>query len=316
VIPNTQSKGDTVSKRDFLTITDFTRAELDATLQLAQAMKKKRFEYKPFAGGAAALIFKKPSLRTRVSFEVGVHELGGHPIYITDQEIGLGKRESVYDIAQVLSRFVKLIEIRTFEHSEVEDLARNASVPVVNGLTDSFHPCQVIGDILTVVEHKGKIDGLTVAYLGDGNNVSHSWLRAAERFDFNLRIGTATETQPNEAIFKQAQKNAKGKVEIVHNAIEAVRGADVLYTDVWASMGQKHLADEKKARLQSFQINSALMKHAAENAIVLHCLPANRGEEITDEVMDGPQSVVFDEAENRLHAQKAIMHQVLTATGA
>jgi ornithine carbamoyltransferase len=295
-----------------LTITDFTRAELDATLRLAQAMKKKRHGYKPFAGGAAALIFKKPSLRTRVSFEVGVHELGGHPIYITDQEIGLGKRESVHDIAQVLSRFVKLIEIRTFEHSEVDDLARHATVPVVNGLTDSFHPCQVIGDILTVVEHKGKIDGLTVAYLGDGNNVSHSWLRASERFNFNLRIGTATETQPNDAIFKQAQRNAKGRVEIVHDAVEAVRGADVLYTDVWASMGQKHMADERRSRLQSFQINESLLRHAARDAIVLHCLPANRGEEITDAVMDGPQSVVFDEAENRLHAQKAIMSQLLT----
>lgn len=258
------------------------------------------------------MIFKKPSLRTRVSFEVGVHELGGHPIYITDQEIGLGKRESVHDIAQVLSRFVKLIEIRTFEHSEVDDLARHATVPVVNGLTDSFHPCQVIGDILTVVEHKGKIDGLTVAYLGDGNNVSHSWLRASERFNFNLRIGTATETQPNDAIFKQAQRNAKGRVEIVHDAVEAVRGADVLYTDVWASMGQKHMADERRSRLQSFQINESLLRHAARDAIVLHCLPANRGEEITDAVMDGPQSVVFDEAENRLHAQKAIMSQLLT----
>lgn len=304
-----------MSKRDFLTVTDFTRAELDATLELALAMKKDRQGYKPFAGGSAALIFKKPSLRTRVSFEVGVHELGGHPIYVTDQEIGLGKRESVYDIAQVLSRFVSLIEIRTFAHQEAADLAANATVPLVNGLTDSFHPCQIVGDILTVVEHKGKIDGLTVAYLGDGNNVSHSWLRATERFKFNLRIGTVKENEPDPEIFAQAKASAKGNVEIIHDPMQAVEGADVLYTDVWASMGQKDRADVNKERLHGFQINRALLDHAAEDAIVLHCLPANRGEEITDEVMDGSQSVVFDEAENRLHAQKAIMHQLLTNFG-
>jgi ornithine carbamoyltransferase len=301
-----------VPKRDFLTITDFTRAELDRTLALALEMKRRRFDFKPFGGGAAALIFKKPSLRTRVSFEVGVHELGGHPIYITDQEIGLGKRESVYDIAQVLSRYVRLIEIRTFEHDEVVGLARHATVPVLNGLTDTFHPCQVLADIMTIIEHRGRIDGLTVAYLGDGNNVSHSWLRAAERFDFCLRIGTVRENEPNHELFAQAQANAKSRVQIVHDPAQAAKGADVLYTDVWASMGQKHLADENRARLSRFQINDELLAVASPKAIVLHCLPANRGEEITDSVMDGPQSVVFDEAENRLHLQKALMHQLLT----
>jgi len=305
-----------VAKRDFLSITDFTREELNRTLQLAAAMKKDRLAFRSFEGGSAALIFKKPSLRTRVSFEVGVHELGGHPIYITDQEIGLGKRESVYDIAQVLSRFVKLIEIRTFAHEEAAGLAQHATVPLINGLTDSFHPCQVLGDIMTIIEHKGKIDGLTVAYLGDGNNVCHSWLRASERFDFSLRIGTVAENEPDHEIFTHAQRTAKCRVEIIHDPVRAVNGADVLYTDVWASMGQKHLADENRRRLQAFQINPELLRHAARNAIVLHCLPANRGEEITDEVMDGAQSVVFDEAENRLHAQKAIMHQLLTGFAA
>jgi ornithine carbamoyltransferase len=300
-------------KRDFLTITDFSRAELDATLELALRMKQNRFEYAPFGGGAAALIFKKPSLRTRVSFDVGVHELGGHSLYITDQEIGLGKRESVYDIAQVLSRFVRLIEIRTFAHSEVEELASGATVPVVNGLTDSFHPCQIMADLLTVFEQKGRIDGLTVTYLGDGNNVAHSWLRAAEQYEMRLRIGTVAENDPDAKILAQAKKHARGSIEVVRDPEQAVADADVLYTDVWASMGKKDQAEENRKRLAAFQINSRLLQAAARDAIVLHCLPANRGEEITDEVMDGPQSRVFDEAENRLHAQKAIMHQLLTS---
>jgi ornithine carbamoyltransferase len=304
-----------VAKRDFVTITDFSRDQLDATIKLALEMKKRRMDFQPFGGGSAALIFKKPSLRTRVSFEVGVHELGGHPIYITDQEIGLGKRESVHDIAQVLSRYVKLIEIRTFEHEEVVQLARWAGVPVINGLSDSFHPCQVLADIMTSIERKGRIDGLTVAYVGDGNNVSHSWLKAAQRFDFRLRIGTVRENEPNRELFAEAQAKSIARVQIVHDPKQAVEGADVLYTDVWASMGQKHMADENRARLSKFQINRELLAAAAPKAMVLHCLPANRGEEITDEVMDGPQSAVFDEAENRLHIQKALMHQLLTDFG-
>jgi len=301
-----------VAKRDFLTITDFSRAELDATLNLALEMKKDRWNHKPFQGGSAALIFKKPSLRTRVSFEVGVHELGGHPIYITDQEIVLGKRESVHDIAQVLSRYVRLIEIRTFQHEEVVQLAHHATVPVINGLTDSYHPCQVLADIMTIIERKGRIDGLTVAYVGDGNNVAHSWLKAAQRFDFHLRIGTVRENEPNHEIYAEAQAKSRSRVQIVHDPARAVQGADVLYTDVWASMGQKHLAEENRARLARFQINREMLQKAAPQAIVLHCLPANRGEEITDEIIDGPQSAVFDEAENRLHIQKALMHQLLT----
>ena len=304
-----------MAKRDFLTITDFSRAQLNATLNLALEMKNRRMDHQPFGGGSAALIFKKPSLRTRVSFEVGVHELGGHPIYITDQEIGLGKRESVHDIAKVLSRYVRLIEIRTFEHEEVVQLAHHATVPVINGLSDSYHPCQVLADIMTIIERKGRIDGLTVAYVGDGNNVSHSWLKAAQRFDFRLRIGTVRENEPNHEIFAEAQAKSNARVQIVHDPKHAVEGADVLYTDVWASMGQKHQADENRVRLAGFQINRELLAMAAPQAIVLHCLPANRGEEITDEVMDGPHSAVFDEAENRLHIQKALMYQLLTDFG-
>lgn len=300
-----------MAQRHFLTVTDFSRAELDRTLELAIDMKRRRHEYPSFGGGSAALIFKKPSLRTRVSFEVGVHELGGHPIYITDQEIGLGKRESVHDIAQVLSRFVSLIEIRTFAHSEVEELAAAALVPVINGLTDAYHPCQIVADLLTVKEHKGTLDGLTIAYLGDGNNVTHSWLTAAERYDFNFRIGTVEGNDPDSGILEHARRTAKGSIDVVRDPVQAVRGADVLYTDVWASMGQKDKAEENRRRLMPFQISSQLLRQAKPDAMVLHCLPAIRGEEITDEVMDGPQCQAFDQAENRLHAQKALMHMLL-----
>jgi ornithine carbamoyltransferase len=300
-----------VPLRHFLTVTDFSRAELDRTLDLAAAMKLKRHDYHSFGGGSAALIFKKPSLRTRVSFDVGVFELGGHPLYITDQEIGLGQRESVHDIAQVLSRFVSLIQIRTFAHAEVEELAACATVPVINGLTDSFHPCQIVADLLTVREHKGKLDGLVITYLGDGNNVAHSWLTAAERYAFELRIGTVAENDPDPEVLRRAQAAAKGRVVVVRDPEQAVAGSDVLYTDVWASMGQKEKAAENRKRLWGFQINSRLLGLARPDAIVLHCLPAVRGEEITDDVMDGPQCKAFEEAENRLHAQKSIMHMLL-----
>ena len=300
-----------MAPRHFLTVTDFSRAELDETLRLAVDMKRRRHEFDAFGGGSAALIFKKPSLRTRVSFEVGVAELGGHPIYITDQEIGLGKRESVYDIAQVLSRFVSLIEIRTFAHSEVEELAASATVPVVNGLTDSYHPCQIVADLLTVLENKGRLDGLTITYLGDGNNVTHSWLTAAERYGFHFRVGTVVGNDPDPAVMKRAQASAAGRVEIVRDPLKAVQGADVLYTDVWASMGQKDKIEENRRKLAPFQVNAQLLAAAKPDAMVLHCLPAERGHEITDEVMDGPQCKAFDQAENRLHAQKAIMYMLL-----
>lgn len=300
-----------MSPRHFLTVTDFSRAELDETLRLAVNMKKRRQEFDAFGGASAALIFKKPSLRTRVSFEVGVADLGGHPIYITDQEIGLGKRESVHDIARVLSRFVALIELRTFDHSEVEELAASATVPVINGLTDSYHPCQIVADLMTVHEHKGSLDELTITYLGDGNNVTNSWLTAAERYGFQLRIGTAEGNDPDPALVAHARSVSKGGVVITRDPREAVAGADVLYTDVWASMGQKDKADENRRRLAPFQVNAKLLAAAKPDAMVLHCLPAERGLEITDEVMDGPQCKAFDQAENRLHAQKALMYMLL-----
>lgn len=293
--------------RSLCQITDFTTQEIHSILDLCAKMKSGKIAPRPLEGKSAACIFLKESLRTRVSFEVGISQLGGNPIYITDKEIKLGQRETVADAARVLSRYVGLIMIRTFAQSDVEELAKYASVPVVNGLTDLVHPCQILGDYFTALEHLGKRERYSIAYLGDGNNVTNSWLNLACRVPLDLRIGTSGDTLPDKAILARAKASSFSKVMITDDPKVAARGADVLYTDVWASMGQKHLAEEKTSKLKKFQINSALLEEAGPGAIVMHCLPAERGKEITDEVIDGPQSVVFDEAENRLHIQKAIM---------
>jgi len=297
-----------MAKRDFLQITDFTTEELNKLFDLAVEVKKLTKEGQcptPLAGKSFACIFHKPSLRTRISFEVGIAQLGGSSLYITDKEIELGKRESIEDVARVLSRYVDGIVIRTFSHEGVEKLAEWSSVPVINALTDFTHPCQVISDLLTIREHLGTWEGKIITYLGDGNNMARSWINAARRLDFTLRIGTVKETHPGELVDIARKEGAK--VEVIYDPIEAVKGAHVVYTDVWASMGEKEKAGQKGNLLQKFQINSGLMGHAAKDAIVMHCLPAERGREITDDVIDGPRSVVFDEAENRLHAQKAIL---------
>jgi ornithine carbamoyltransferase len=295
-------------KKDFLVVTDFNETEIRETLRLALELKKKKGQILDvLMGKTVACIFHKPSLRTRISFEVGIHELGGHSLYITDNEIQLGVRESIHDVAKVLSRYVGMIEIRTFSHKSVEELACHSDVPVINGLTDLSHPCQIMADILTIIEHKGKIDNIKIAYLGDGNNVCNSWLEAATVLPFDLRIGTRKETMPDDKILENAKKAGRSKIFITEDPHEAVRNADVIYTDVWASMGQKDQAKSKADLLKEYQINSHLVSEANPNCIVMHCLPAERGREITDEVIDGPHSVVFDEAENRLHAQKAIM---------
>jgi ornithine carbamoyltransferase len=293
--------------RSFCQITDFSAAELGEVFDLCERMKSKKEAPKPLAGKSVACIFTKESLRTRVSFEVGISELGGQPVYITGKEIKLGERETVADAAQVLSRYVGLIMIRTFAHSDVEELAKHATVPVVNGLTDLVHPCQILGDYFTMLEHLGKRDRYTVAYLGDGNNITNSWLNLAARLPLDIRVGTDGDCHPDADLVAKAKANPESSVLITHDPKEAVTGADVIYTDVWASMGQKHLAEEKERKLKKFQINSALLEEAGPQAIVMHCLPADRGKEITDEVMDSSRSVVFDEAENRLHIQKAIM---------
>jgi len=298
-------------KRDFLALTDFSPEEIREVLDRAKAIKNDRKKGKDapqvLKNRTAALIFHKPSLRTRASFEVGVRELGGSAVYITDKEISIGKRESVYDVAQVMSRYFGLICIRTFAHDTVVELAEHSTVPVVNMLTDLLHPCQVISDLLTIFEHFGKFEDLKIAYMGDGNNLANSWLKASGRIKMDLRIGTSPETMPDPEMVREAQSAGISRITITHDPVEAVESADVIYGDVWASMGEKHLEEEKKNLLKDFQINTRLLSHADSGAIVMHCLPANRGQEITDEVMDGPQSVIFDQAENRLHAQKAVL---------
>ncbi len=293
--------------RSLCQITDFTADEVREIFELCRKMKQKEIAPKPFQGESVACIFTKESLRTRISFEVGISELGGAPIYITDKEIKLGQRETVADAARVLSRYVSTIMIRTFKQSDVEELAQNASVPIVNGLTDLVHPCQILGDYFTITEHLEPKDRYKIAYLGDGNNITNSWLNLASLIPIDFRIGTAEDCHPDADIVAKAKANPESNILITDDPLEAVKGADVVYTDVWASMGQKDLAEAKADKLKKFQINSELMKHADPKAIVLHCLPAERGREITDEVMDSKQSVVFDEAENRLHIQKAIM---------
>lgn len=293
--------------RSLCQITDLTTEEIHEVFSLCRKMKTKEISPKPLEGKSVACIFTKPSLRTRISFEVGISELGGVPIYVTDNEIKLGQRETIADAARVLSRYVGLIMIRTFAHSDVEGLAKYASVPVVNGLTDLVHPCQILGDYFTMLEHLEPKDRYRVAYVGDGNNITNSWLNLASRIPLDFRIGTAADCQPDPEIIKRAKANPDSQVLITEDPKEAVADADVIYTDVWASMGQKHLQDQKVEKLSKYQLNSSLLALAGPKAIVMHCLPAERGREITDEVMDSPQSVVFDEAENRLHIQKAIM---------
>jgi ornithine carbamoyltransferase len=294
-------------KRDFVAETDFTTKEIDRVFELCAAMKNKKIAPKPLAGKTVGCIFHKASLRTRISFEVGVAELGGSSLYITEKEIELGKRETIYDAAKVLSRYLAMITIRTFAHSDVEELARHSGIPVINALTDLLHPCQILGDAFTIIEKKGKLDGLRIVYLGDGNNIANSLINLARRYPIKLVIGTNPGTLPDQTLVKAAQAEKVGSVEVVFNPKEAATAADVIYTDVWASMGQKHLAEEKAELLKDFQVNDALLKLAKPGCLVMHCLPALRNAEITDSVMDGPNSVVFDQAENRLHIQKAIM---------
>ncbi len=296
--------------RDFISIADIDRASMTGLFDLATELKRDRTGSNDLAGKTVGLLFHKPSLRTRVSFEVGVSELGGHPMYITDAEIKMGQRESTYDIGKVLSRYVHGIMIRTFAHSNCTELAEAADVPVINGLTDLAHPCQVMGDILTCRERGKDLNSMVVAFVGDGNNVANSWVNAAGNMSFELRISGPSGYEPDEELLQAAR--AKGaSVSVLHDPVEAVTGADVVYTDVWTSMGQENEKAERDAQFRPFQVNGELLSHASDDAIVLHCLPAHRGEEITDAVMDGPRSAVFDQAENRLHIQKAIMVELM-----
>jgi ornithine carbamoyltransferase len=291
---------------DFISIGDIDGAKMLELLELARSLKSERSARSDLAGKTVALIFHKPSLRTRVSFEVGVAELGGHPMYVTDAEIKMGQRESTYDIGKVLSRYVHGIMIRTFAHSNCTELADAADVPVINGLTDLLHPCQVMGDVLTCIERGKDPRTMVVAFVGDGNNVANSWVNAAGNLGFEFRVAGPSGYEPDAGLVAAA-KAAGANIRVLRDPLEAVGGADVIYTDVWTSMGQEAEAKEREAQFRPYQVNDELLSHAGGDAIVLHCLPAHRNDEITNSVMDGPQSAVFDQAENRLHAQKAIM---------
>ena len=292
-------------KRDFLIVSDFTKAQVDALFALANRMKDGKYEEKPLAGKTLAMIFAKSSTRTRVSFEVGTYQLGGHALFLSSRDIQIGRGEPIPDTARVLSRYVDGIMIRTFDHGDVEALAKYATVPVINGLTDLHHPCQILADLLTVQQHLGAYAGKKVAWIGDGNNMANSWLDAAGLLGFELRLACPEGYEPDHAVYERARKLTK--TLITEDTDEAVAGADVVTTDVWASMGQEGEVEKRKLAFKGYVVDQALMKLAGPNAIFLHCLPAHRGEEVTAEVMEGPQSKVFDEAENRLHVQKALL---------
>ncbi|HEY4215588.1 MAG TPA: ornithine carbamoyltransferase [Gemmatimonadaceae bacterium] len=290
---------------DFLAIPDFSRSELDGLFDLAERMKSGAYTAKPLAGKSIAMIFMKSSTRTRVSFEVGTFQLGGHALFLTPRDVQLGRGEPIADTARVLSRYVNGIMIRTFAHQDVVDLAKYAAVPVINGLTDLLHPCQILADLLTVRAEFGTVTDKKYAWIGDGNNMANSWINAAYRFGFDLDLACPEGYEPARDLIARAQTVAK--VRVVRDPMEAARGAHVVNTDVWASMGQEEEQTDRERAFAGYAVTSELMQQADKSAIFLHCLPAHRGEEVAAEVIDGAQSRVWDEAENRLHIQKAIM---------
>lgn len=300
-------------KRDFLHITDLTGDEILHVLDMATEVKNKvrrDKSYQPFKGQSMAMIFAKPSARTRLSFESGFFYLGGHAIYLSPADIDIGKREAVKDIARVLSRYNHLIMARLFDHDHIIELAEYAEVPVINGLTDYNHPCQVMADIFTIREHRSNLENLKIAFVGDGNNVVNSWLRLAMRLPFHFVCACPEQYVPDAQTVKAAKSAGLSTIEIVHDPMAAVKDADVIYTDVWASMGQKQEAEERQTHFQPFQVNEALMAATGKETLFLHCLPAERGKEVTNAVMESSASVVFDEAENRMHVQNAIMLKI------
>jgi len=302
------------SIRHFIDLVDIRPADLRAIIATARAMKKSRGRgKKPLAGQTLAMIFESPSTRTRISFEVGMRQLGGNTVALTGQEMQLGRGESIPDTARVMSRFVDAIVIRTLDHDLVTELAQNATVPVINALTKQSHPCQVMADVMTFEEHLGPIKKKTVAWTGDSNNVLTSWMQAAERFDFRLNVATPPELKPAQWLTDWIASSGAA-IHIGTDPEEAARGAHCIVTDTWVSMGDEDSEVYRHNLLRPYQVNARLMAKARPDAIFMHCLPAHRGEEVTDEVMDGPQSVVFDEAENRLHAQKGILTWCLNAS--
>lgn len=296
--------------KDFLAISELTKTEIVEILDLAKNLKQmqKRGEtHARLAGKTLAMIFQKPSTRTRISFEVGMFQLGGHALYLGPNDIQIGQRESLADVARTISRYVDVIMARLFGHEDIIELAGAAAAPVINGLTDLLHPCQIMADILTVYEKRDSLDDLKVTYIGDGNNVANSWINLAARLPMTLALAVPEGYDPDPEILAAAKEANISDIQLYRDPVAASRDAHVLYTDVWASMGQEAETEERRKVFRPFQVNAELVAVADSDCLVMHCLPAHRGEEITAEVIDGPHSIVFDEAENRLHVQKAIM---------
>jgi len=303
--------------RDLICLHDYTPEEIAAILELAGDLKKKQKQHIPHAylpGKTLGMIFNKSSTRTRVSFEVAMYQMGGYSLFLNASDLQLGRGETIQDTARVLSRYLDGIMIRTFKHSDVEELAKHASIPVINGLTDLQHPCQVLADLQTVIERKGRLKGLKMAYVGDGNNVCHSLLIGCAKVGMDIAVASPDGYKPDEEVVRLAREDAAAsgaKIDIITKPLEAVTGADVVATDVWASMGQEVERDRRIKVFTPYQVNMELVKHAKPDYVFLHCLPAHRGEEVVDEVIDGPNSAAWDEAENRLHVQKAILTMLL-----
>jgi ornithine carbamoyltransferase len=299
--------------KSFISINDLSFKEINAIFSLSKELKEKQqkgIPHRLLEGKTLGMIFSKPSTRTRVSFETGIFQLGGTGMYFNQNDLQLKKSENIHDTAKVLSRYLNGIMIRTFDHQDVIDLAKHATIPVINGLTDLLHPCQVLADLFTILEKKGKLKGLKLAYVGDGNNVAHSLLHGCSKVGMNISVASPSGYKPDEQIVNNAYRNAKetgSKIEILDKPEDAVKDADIVYTDVWASMGQEAESEERKKKFIRYQVNKELVNHAKKDYLFMHCLPAHRGDEVVDEVIDSPNSVVFDEAENRLHVQKAIM---------
>ena len=296
--------------RNFLHINDMDKDQLNSIFEKTSWIKSKfknREDYKPFSGMSLAMIFAKPSARTRVSFETGFYRMGGHAMYLGPNDIGIGKRESVADVAKVLSRFNDMIMARLFDHSHILELAEYASVPVINGLTDHNHPCQIMADAFTIKEHLGQIEDVSVTYVGDGNNIVHSWLYLSMVIPMKFSVVCPEGYLPDMELVERARSVGISEIEISHDPVTGVRGSDVIYTDVWASMGQKEEADERRKIFQPFQVNESMINSTGKDTLFMHCLPAERGVEVTDGVCDAEYSIIFDQAENRMHAQNAIM---------
>lgn len=314
---NTASRDIQLKGRDFLDLTDFTTEELQYLLDLAVELKRKQKAgevYQPLKGKTLGMIFEKASTRTRLSFEVGMYQLGGHALFLSRNDLQIGRGEPIHDTAQVMSRYLDGIMIRTFAHKTLVDLARSATIPVINALTDFSHPCQAMADYLTIQEYKGRLAGLKIAYIGDGNNMAHSLMMGAAKFGMHIAIASPEGYWPDQDLTKSMQQLAKangGSVLVTTDPREAIADADAVYTDVWASMGFEEEQKEREKAFRNYQVNEELVQYAKPDYIFLHCLPAHRGEEVSEGVIDGPHSVIFDQAENRLHVQKAIMASIM-----